>query len=152
MAQHFFDSSALVKLYHVEVGTSVVDQIANTAGNSIRISRLTTAELTSAFAIKVRTRAISREDADMFLRQFRKDIATGKLEVFSVAESEFAMAELLVERYAFDFRLRALDALQLAVALELRHQGLTDHFVAADRILCEVAGLAGLSVINPELP
>ena len=60
------------------------------------------------------------------------------------------MAEILVERYAFDSRLRALDALQLAVALELRNQKLGDHFVAADAILCEVARLEGFAVINPE--
>jgi predicted nucleic acid-binding protein len=150
LAGHFFDSSAVVKLYHAEIGTGVVDQIINTAGNAVRISRLTAAELTSAFAIKVRTQAINREDADLFLRQFRKDVATGKLEVFSVAESEFAVAESLVERYAFELRLRALDALQLAVALELRNQELVDQFVAADRILCEVARREGFSVINPE--
>ena len=150
MAGHFFDSSALVKLYHPEAGTPAVDQIVNSAGNLVRISRLTVVELTSAFAIKVRTQSINREDADLFLRQFRGDVATGKLEIFSVAESEFAMAELLVGRYAFDLRLRALDALQLAVALELRNQELVDHFVAADTALCEVARLEGFSVINPE--
>jgi predicted nucleic acid-binding protein len=150
LAGHFFDSSALVKLYHPEAGTPAVDQIVNSAGNLVRISRLTVAELTSAFAIKVRTQSINREDADLFLRQFRGDVATGKLEIFSVAESEFAMAELLVGRYAFDLRLRALDALQLAVALELRNQELVDHFVAADTALCEVARLEGFSVINPE--
>jgi hypothetical protein len=106
---HFLDSSALVKLYHPEVGTPAVDQIVNAS-----------------------------------------DIATGKLEVFSIEESEFTTAELLVERYAFDSRLRALDALQLAVALELRNRKLVEHFVAADAILCEVARLEGFSVINPE--
>ena len=150
MAGHFFDSSALVKLYHREAGTPTVDLIVNAANNQIRISRLTVAELTSAFAIKVRTVSINREDADLFLRQFRKDAATGKLEVFSIGESEFTTAELLVERYAFTSRLRALDALQLAVALELRNQKLVDHFVAADAILCEVASLEGFSVINPD--
>ena len=109
------------------------------------------AELTSAFAIKVRTQSINREDADVFLHQFRGDVASGKLEVFFIGESEFAMTELLVERYAFDVRLRALDAIQLAVALELRNKRLVDHFVAADTILCEVARLEGFSVINPEL-
>ena len=152
MASYFFDSSALVKLYHAEVGTPAVDQVVNAAGNHVRISRLTVAELTSAFAIKVRTQSISRDDADLFLRQFRRDVGTGRFEIFSVAESEFAMTELLVERYAFNLRLRALDALQLAVALELRNQNLVDHFVAADAILCEVAGLEGFSVINPGLP
>jgi predicted nucleic acid-binding protein len=116
----------------------------------IRVSRLTVGELTSAFAIKVRTQSINREDADVFLRHFRRDVVTGKLEVFSIGESEFAIAESLVERYAFDLRLRALDALQLAVASALRSQKLVDHFVAADAILCEVARLEGFSVINPE--
>lgn len=139
-----------MKLYHQENGTPVVDQIVNATGNLVRVSRLTVAELTSAFAIKVRTQSINRQDADVFLRQFQGDIAIGKLEVFSIGEGEFAIAEALVERYAFDSRLRALDALQLAVGLELRNQKLVDHFVAADAILCEVARLEGFSVINPE--
>ncbi|HEY6392287.1 MAG TPA: type II toxin-antitoxin system VapC family toxin [Bryobacteraceae bacterium] len=151
MAGHFFDSSALVKRYHVEAGTQVVDQIIDDTNNRVRVSRLATAELISAFAIKVRTQSIDRKDANLFLGQFRRDVATGSLEIFSIMESEFAAAELLVERYAFELRLRALDALQLAVALELRNQKLVDHFVAADRILCEVARREGFSVINPDL-
>jgi predicted nucleic acid-binding protein len=150
LAGYFFDSSALVKHYHPEAGTRAIDQIVNDAGNLVRVSRLTVAELTSAFAIKVRTQSISREDAEFFLRQFKMDIATGKLEVFSIGESAFTATELLVERYAFTSRLRALDALQLAVALELQNQKLVDQFVAADAILCEVARLEGFSVINPE--
>ena len=106
MAGYFFDSSALVKLYHAETGTPIIDQIVNTPDSQIRISGLTPAELASAFAV----------------------------------------AEHLVEGYAFDLRLRALDALQLAVALELRNQALVDYFVAA------VAGLEAFSVINPEHP
>jgi uncharacterized protein len=139
---HFFDSSALVKLYHPEDGTPAVDRIVNAAGNVVRVSRLTVTELALAFAIKVRAQSIDRRDAQLFLRQFRRDVATGKLEVFSIGESDFAMADPLVEHYAFDSRLRALDALQLAVALELRNQKLVD----------EVAGLEGFSAINPERP
>jgi len=81
---------------------------------------------------------------------YSADISADKLEVFSIGESEFTATELLVERYAFDSRLRALDALQLAVALELRNQKLVDHFVVADGILCEVARREGFSLINPE--
>jgi len=47
---------------------------------------------------------------------------------------QFNTTELLVERHAFDSHLRALDALQLAVALEVRNQQLVDHFVAGDGI------------------
>src|SRR5437868_6271953 len=56
----------------------------------------------------------------------------------------------LVENHALTHRLRTLDALQLAVAKELAGRGLADHFVAADKVICEVAQVEGLSVIDPE--
>ena len=98
----------------------------------------------------MRTEFINRDDARVFLRQFREDIISRKFEVFAVRETEFAAAERLIERYAFDLRLRALDALQIAIALSLKSQALVDHFVAADKILCAVAALEGFSVVNPE--
>ena len=93
---------------------------------------------------------ISREDAGLFLRQFREDIVTRKFEVFAIGEAEFVEAERLLEQYAFDFRLRALDAIQIAVALGLKGQALVDHFVAADKVLCGVASLERFAVLNPE--
>jgi hypothetical protein len=59
LAAYFFDSSALAKLYHPEVGTPTVDLIIETAENKIRISRLTVVELPSVFAIKVRTQSVA---------------------------------------------------------------------------------------------
>lgn len=47
-------------------------------------------------------------------------------------------------------RMRTLDAIQLAVALDLHSHGLRDVFVVADKILAEVAILEGLSIQNPE--
>jgi predicted nucleic acid-binding protein len=152
LAGYFFDTSALAKFYHPELGTPEVDEIMKAVGARIRISRLTVVELSSVFAIKVRTQFISREDARLFLRQFREDVVSRRFEVFGVGESEFALAERLVEQYAFEMRLRALDAVQLAVALGLRRQGLIDRLVAADKTLCEVAALEGFSVFNPEHP
>ena len=37
----------------------------------------------------MRTQSINRDDADVFLRQFRSDIVNGKLEVFSIGEAAF---------------------------------------------------------------
>jgi predicted nucleic acid-binding protein len=152
LAGYFFDSSALAKLYHPEVGTPEVDRIVQASGSRIRISRLSVVELPSVFAIKVRTQFISREDAGIFLRQFREDIVARKFEVFAVHEAVFSEAERLLEQHAFERRLRALDALQVAVALGLKREGLADHFVAADKVLCEVAALEGFAVLNPEHP
>ena len=152
MAAYFFDSSALAKFYHPEVGTPEVDRIFRTPGIQVRISRLTVVELPSVFAIKVRTQFISREDARLLVRQFQEDIVAQKFLVTAIRELEFAAAERLLEQYAFDLRLRALDAIQIAVALRLKSQGLVDQFVAADKVLCEVAALEGFAVLNPEHP
>ena len=43
-----------------------------------------------------------------------------------------------------------MDALQLAVALDVQHRVGLDALVAADKAFCEVATLEGLAVLNPE--
>jgi hypothetical protein len=78
------------------------------------------------------------------------DIAAGDIEVYSVTEDHFVMAERLIGQHSFSHRLRTLDALQLAVALDLTSQNLLDHFVVADQSLGTVAAAEGLKVINPE--
>jgi len=152
LSAYFFDTSALAKLYHPEVGTPKVVEIIEAVGAQIRISRLTVVELRSVFAIKVRTQVVTQEDVSLLLRQFQEDVVSRKFQIFAVQESEFGLAERLIERYAFSKPLRTLDAVQLAVALGLKSQGLIDHFVAADAALCEVATLEGLSVLDPEHP
>ena len=73
MSSYFFDTSALAKLYHPEIGTPKVVEIVETVGVQIRISRLTVVELRSVFAIKVRTQVVTREDVSLLLRQFQED-------------------------------------------------------------------------------
>jgi predicted nucleic acid-binding protein len=150
LAGYFFDSSALAKLYHPETGTAAVERIIRDRSNGILISRLTVVELPSVFAIKVRTKAITREDSSLLLRQFREDVVAGKFQVFGLREKELRNAEWLIERYAHDLRLRALDAIQIAVALTLKNQNSVGHFVAADKVLCDVAAMEGFAVLNPE--
>ena len=116
MPAYFFDTSALSKHYHPESGTRAVDEIIGGDVNLIQISRLTVIELASVFAIKVRTRFITEEDAVLLLRQFREDLVSRAFTVVSIGEMEYELAERLIRKYAFSLRLRALDALQLAVA------------------------------------
>ena len=61
-------------------------------------------------------------------------------------------AEKLIATHAPTKRLRTLDALQLAMALELNAAEHIDKFVLADHYLAEIAGLERLSVINPVAP
>jgi len=66
--------------------------------------------------------------------------------------AHFQGAERLLLHYGPSQSIRTLDALQLAVASDLRGQGLIDHFVCADRRLLAVATAEGLPVIDPENP
>ena len=84
--------------------------------------------------------------------RFILDIAAGEIEVYSVTEDHYAAAERLIVLHGFHHRLRTLDALQLAVALDLAEQQLLDRFVTADQVLAEVASLERLKVLNPEQP
>jgi hypothetical protein len=64
----------------------------------------------------------------------------------------FKEAERQIGAHGFAARLRALDALQLAVALDLKDRRLVTHFVCSDRDLLTVASLEGLAVLDPENP
>lgn len=116
----------------------------------IRISTLGLLELQSSLAMKVRSGVIDQTAAGIQRARIMLDIAAGDIEVFGVTPDHFAGAGRLIGKYSFVHRLRTLDSLQLAVALDLSVQGLLDHFVAADRVLGQIATLEGLSVINPE--
>jgi predicted nucleic acid-binding protein len=52
---YFFDSSALVKLYHPEKGSERIEEIFNEPDRRILIARLAGVEIVSALALKVRT-------------------------------------------------------------------------------------------------
>ena len=57
MASYYLDSSALVKYYHPEeAGSDAVIRLVGEPDSRHFISRLTTVEVVSAFALKARTR------------------------------------------------------------------------------------------------
>ncbi len=67
-------------------------------------------------------------------------------------DSHFEVAGELIGKYGLSRQLRTLDAIQLAVALDLHRASPIDHFVCSDQRLCEIAVFEGLNVIDPELP
>ena len=149
MAQYFFDTSAAVKYYHAEPGTPAVSAIFAEPNRKIRISSLGFLEIQSAFAMKVRSGVLDHKGAGMQRTRLLLDVAAGDIEVYSVTEDHYLAAERLIGRHSFSHRLRTLDALQRAVALDLSSQRLMEHFVVSDRVLGEVASLEGLNVIYP---
>lgn len=132
--------------------TSQVLKIFGERGRRILISRLTLVEIQSAVAVKVRTGAIEKETAEALRRRVVGHAASGELAVFTLTDARYAAAERLTAHHGFDQRLRTLDALHLAVAGDLREQGLVDCFLASDRAIREAALIERFSVLHPEAP
>jgi predicted nucleic acid-binding protein len=152
MPGHFFDTSALVKHYHLEAGTLEVDRIWNEPANLLFASRLAALEMTSAFAAKVRAGTITTTDFDALTRRFSADVAKKRIAAIRLLVLHTKEAERLIRQHGLTDRLRALDALHLAVALDRRARGLVLHFVCSDLDLLGVAKKEGFAVINPENP
>jgi hypothetical protein len=64
----------------------------------------------------------------------------------------FQEADRILQQYGLSQSLHTLDALQLAVALDLRRRGMLDEVVAADRVVVTIVLAEGLKVLNPETP
>jgi predicted nucleic acid-binding protein len=152
MPRYFFDSSALAKAYHAEIGTPKVLALLTEAGSEFFISSLTVIEIQSVFSLKVRDGRIDEADYLLLKKRFAADIRAKKLIVKNLLRPHQKAAEKLLEKHARVRRLRTLDAIQLGAAIELGKRIGVDQFVCADKPLADIARLEGLSVINPDEP
>ncbi|HUI76356.1 MAG TPA: hypothetical protein VLY24_00535 [Bryobacteraceae bacterium] len=76
-------------------------------------------------------------------------MAVGVLLVVAIADHHYAEAERLLRDYGTTHRL-TLDAVQLAVALDVHSRVSLDALVAADNVVCTVGAEEGLAITNPE--
>src|SRR5438552_4400467 len=150
----FWDTSALVKHYHPELGTPKVDNLLQSPGSAHVISRLGVTETFSVFAGKVRAGLISLVEFDQLCRRFLADTKSELIAVARLLIAHHRDAERLLRLYGPQpgLGVRTLDALQLAVALDLRNRGVIDTVVCADARLIAVAQAEAFTVINPEHP
>jgi predicted nucleic acid-binding protein len=148
VAGYFVDSSALVKRYVQEDGTAWVRSLTHyRTGNQIFLARITIVEVTSAIARRRGGRTIRSAQASSFLLRFRTHVA-GRYTILEVTPGLLADATTLANRH----ELRAYDAVQLAVALELNRisqGGIV--LVSADKDLNAAATAEGLPVEDPRL-
>jgi uncharacterized protein len=150
---YFLDTSALAKLYHQEDGSQYLEQLVTTSGSNTFISRLSLVELESVFAIKIRTGELNSAGREMARRRLRADVAQGRIWVGPpIHEQHYRRARNLLASVGVQRGLRTLDAIQLAVALELHQGGVVTVFVAADQRLCRVAQDCGFATIDPTNP
>ena len=114
MAVIFLDTSALVRRYfQPEPGANRVREVcAPSRGHSILLARVAPVELAAALNRRVRDRTLTLLGRDRRWRLFRFD-RHDHYEVVEATDRVYSVAE----RLAFQYPLRALDAIQLASAL-----------------------------------
>jgi uncharacterized protein len=150
MAAYFFDTSALVKRHVNETGSTWVRSLLRAkAGHRIYIGRITAVEITSAITRRQRGGYLSAAQAGAILGHFRRHL-TQRYRVVELTPALFDNAMLTARKHG----LRAYDAVQLAVALEvhrLRHvAGIGPvTLVSSDRGLNAAAAAEGLAVEDP---
>lgn len=149
---YFLDSSALVKRYLLETGTAWVRGLTRHRPSTvIDIAHITTVEVTCALARRRKGKLLTAARASSLLRRFRQHL-DGRYVVVEVTPALLDDAA----RPGNAHSLRAYDAVQLAVALEVNrsHQEAGAGpitFISADRPLNDAATAEGLPVDDPNL-
>lgn len=152
MAVYYLDTSALIKYYAQETGSSWITKlIGSSANHELFTVRITGPEMMSALLRKVRTKEISQSRAISLIRKFRTDWEL-RYQMLEVTPTLADHAMQLVEEHS----LRGYDAVHLAAALELHNfrqqlqlSALT--FVSADSEQLNAAQTEGLQTENPNL-
>jgi predicted nucleic acid-binding protein len=151
VAVYYLDSSALVKRYMIEQGSTWVRDITDPAkGNRLYIVRLAGPEIIAALFRKARGGQIGLREARRAASNFRSDW-TQQYRIIEVTVSLVDRAMDLAERYA----LRGYDAVHLAAASELHQDRQTMQlpaltFVSADGEQLQAAQAEGLAMENPD--
>jgi uncharacterized protein len=152
VAVYFCDSSAVVKRYVQETGTSWVRRITRQdAANPNYLARITVVEVTAAIARRRKGGSLLPARASSILSRFRKHLS-GRYTVVEITPALLADAAKLANTHA----LRAYDAVQLSAALTLNAQGTAVGLggivlVSADVELNKAAQAEDLLVEDPNM-
>lgn len=154
MAVYYFDTSATVKYYLPELGSSwiidLVDEVDNEAWrNAIVFGKIAVVEGAAAIAKRQRMGQITVAQQKRLVGLFLKDCAD-RFQSWDVDDEVIELATDLTQRHP----LRGYDAMHLATTLILNRVLVKNTlppltFVAADNMLCKAAAREALMVENP---
>jgi predicted nucleic acid-binding protein len=146
---YFLDTSALAKRYLTEKGSLRVRRLLEAKADVFYQTFLTPVELASALYRRLRERDITLEELAVMLRAYVTHSHQDYL-LIPYSDSLMERAAMLLAHHA----LRALDAVQLASALDLRDRlpanELPLAFLSSDERLVEAARQEHLRARNPE--
>lgn len=140
---YYLDSSALVKRYVAESGSSRITELVEGDGN-IAISWLALPETLAAVVRRAKGGSISIEDLNSIKDQLHRDWQ--RFMLIEVSGAPVEGVEALIDRHA----LRGADSIHLATALWLKKVTKTPVvFVASDHELLTAAHAERLKTLDP---
>jgi predicted nucleic acid-binding protein len=149
MERMFLDSSAVVKYYVQEPGSSVVERLfLNTPADQVYVAVVTGAEVVAALKRTERTGVLTSEQADAAIERFSAMWQT-QLMIVEVDTTIVEVAMQLARRHD----VRGYDAVQLACAVDLARSateaGDTVVLWSSDLELLAAARAEGIQTFNP---
>jgi predicted nucleic acid-binding protein len=142
--QYFFDTSAVVKIYHQEMGSDRILPLYRD-GETIVISELSKVEFLSTIHKKLRTGEITVATLEAVRDRFFADCAA-RFVVVHVASFIVDAAMDLLGAHGRTNHLFSLDALQIAMLSVVAEKDIT--FVCADKRLTTLVKTMGFPVLE----
>ncbi len=150
MAGYFCDSSAIVKRYISETGTSwIIGLMRSAAKNEFAVAQITGVEVVSAISRRHRGNFLTTNQVDKAIHRFLRDF-NNRFGVIKIDDAIIRNAIHLAQTHV----LRGYDAVQISSALSLNYSLLKLRlppfiFISADNNLNSAAQAEGLTVDNP---
>lgn len=138
----YLDTSALVKLYLLEVDSGVVQELVSAQQDPLPVWELQEMELTNALRLKVFWGEISQGDADRQLLLFEERKARGHYYFPDLDRAAFLTTFQRLSAQTPELGCRTLDIMHVACAVLLA----PDLFVSFDGRQRKLAAKAGLAV------
>lgn len=138
----FLDTSSLIKLYHEEADSEMMDNLVSSA-TKIYLSELTVLEFRSAIWKKFRTKEITEVIANGLITEFQNDYA--EYSWIALDSDLISLAKNLLMTHGGQ-GLRALDSIQFASALTLKDKNC--QFITFDKMLNEIFKKEKLAVVT----
>lgn len=141
----YLDTTALVKHYHLELGSRVVDDLIHHPGHAVVLGEPTISDLYAMLNRRVETGEITRDDYFTTVVTFEAEIAQGRFQFLEVDAATLKNIRVLILRHN---RLGVQQGLHLALSMEML--ALKPTVVSTDPVLLLASEAEGLKAMNPE--
>ena len=144
MTSCYLDTSFLIKLYVFEDQSTEAAELLRLGGFLAITNSLSAVEVVSTLRRKVQDKVLTAAEAAKGIAAFRADQVTKLYERKVVDEATFVLAERLVDQHGDFIRLRSLDLIHVATALQYGIDG----FATYDKDLKVLVQRVGLKLLH----